>query len=102
MDQASEHELSTGQMDKDGCLTCGYAVCRCAETIFTGRYDNEPRLQMWLRKAHQLRQACIAIGHKDKELSYNASRNILTCEGCGLEMDLNPLVDKELRVPRVA
>lgn len=69
---------------------------------FEGRYDHEPMLQKWLRKMYQLRQACIAIGHKGKELSYDPAKNILTCEGCGLEMDLNPIVDAQLRVRRIA
>lgn len=92
MDRQSEHELETGQIFEP----------EAPEEGFEGRYDHEPMLQKWLRKAYQLRQACIAIGHRDKELSYNPAKNILTCEGCGLEMDLNPMVDAQLRVRRIA
>lgn len=92
MNQQDELQHFTGEIEEPP----------APEEGFEGRYDHEPMLQKLLRKAYQLRQACIAIGHKDKELSYNPAKNILTCEGCGLAMDLNPMVDAQLRVRRIA
>ena len=100
MDQQSELAHGSGELADDLCPTCQYKVCRCQETVFTGRYDNEPMLQKWLRKAFELRMACQAQQHKLGELTLNLSTNIMECSNCGERFDLNELVSPELRVNR--
>ena len=90
MNIQDEHAFSTGEIEEP----------EAPEEGFEGRYDNEPMLQKWLRKAWELRQACIAQQHALGKLDFNASTNIMTCERCGLEMDLNELVSPELQVKR--
>ena len=90
MNNQSELMHSTGEIEEP----------EAPEEGFEGRYDNEPLMQMWLRKAYQLRAACQAQSHKLGELKMNLATNIMECSHCGEQFDMNELVSPELRVSR--